>query len=63
MSLPVRTTPEADAQIRKIDDWWRENRSSAPDVFIGELTTSFTVIGHTPQIGRLYRLLSLTIIH
>ena len=55
MSLPVTTTPEADAQIRKIDDWWRENRSSAPGLFVDELTAAFDVIGHTPKIGRLYR--------
>lgn len=30
MSLPVRTTPEADSQIRVIDDWWRKNRTASP---------------------------------
>lgn len=55
MTLPVRTTPETDAQIRNIDDWWHENRSSAPNLFRDELTASFDVIGHTPRIGRLYR--------
>lgn len=55
MSLPVRTTPESDAQIREIDDWWRSNRPAAPDLFLDELAASFDVIGHAPQIGRLYR--------
>lgn len=55
MSLPVQTTPEADAQIREIDDWWRRNRPAAPDLFLEELTASFEIIGHAPQIGRLYR--------
>jgi plasmid stabilization system protein ParE len=55
VSLPVRTTPEADAQIREIDDWWRRNRPAAPDLFFDELTASFATLGHTPQIGRLYR--------
>jgi plasmid stabilization system protein ParE len=55
VSLPVQTTPEADAQIHKIDEWWRRNRPSAPNLFLDELTGSFDVIGHTPQIGRLYR--------
>jgi hypothetical protein len=36
MNLPVMTTPEADAQIPKIDDWWGENRSRAPDLFLDE---------------------------
>ena len=33
MSLPVRTTPEADAQIREIDSWWRRNRLASPNLF------------------------------
>ncbi len=55
MSLPVRTTPEADAQIREIDGGWRKNRPSSPNLFAEELTASFDLIGPTPQIGRLYR--------
>ena len=55
MSLLVRTTPESDAQIREIDDWWRSNRPAAPDLFLDELAASFAVISHAPQIGRLYR--------
>ena len=55
MSLRVRTTPEADAQIGVIDEWWRRNRRAAPDRFLEELVDAFDVVGHTPQIGRLYR--------
>ena len=55
MNLPVRTTPEADAQIREIDDWWRTNRLASPDLFLEELAASFDLIGHAPHIGRLYR--------
>ena len=55
MSLPVRTTPEADSQIRGIDGWWRTNRRSSPDLFLEELTASFDIISDAPQIGRLYR--------
>ena len=55
MSLPVRTTPEADAQIGEIDDWWRRNRPAAPDLFLDELAKSFDVIVHAPHVGRLYR--------
>jgi len=53
--LPGRTTPEADAQIRTIDDWWRSNRLAAPDLFVDELAACFDVIGHAPHVGRLYR--------
>ena len=55
MSLPVRTTPESDAQIREIDEWWRINRRAAPDLFLDELAASFDVIGHALEIGRRYR--------
>ena len=55
MSLSVTTTPEADAQIRRIDDWWRENRPAAPNLFFDELTSAFDLIAHAPNLGRLYR--------
>jgi plasmid stabilization system protein ParE len=55
VSVPVRTTPEADSQIRTIDAWWREHRSAAADLFSDELSAAFDVIGHTPQVGRPYR--------
>ena len=55
MSLPVRTTPEADAHVREIDQWWRLNRPASPNVFAEELAASFEIIGHAPNIGRLYR--------
>lgn len=56
MSLPVKTTPDADIQIREIDGWWRTYRPSSPDLFLDELTASFNIIGDAPYIGRLYRL-------
>ena len=55
MTLPVRTTPEADAQIRAIDEWWRRNRPASPDLFADELAASFDITGHAPNIGRPYR--------
>ena len=55
MSLPVQTTPEADAQIREVDSWWRKNRPASPNLFADELAASFDIIGNAPNIGRLYR--------
>jgi len=43
VNLPVTTTPEADAQIRKIDDWWRENRRASPNLFFDELSGALDV--------------------
>jgi plasmid stabilization system protein ParE len=55
VTLPVRTTPEADEQIRSIDAWWRANRGASPELFAEELESSLDTIAHTPQIGRSYR--------
>ena len=55
MSLSVGTTPEADAQIREIDDWWRANRRSSPDLLLEELSASFDIMAEAPQVGRPYR--------
>jgi plasmid stabilization system protein ParE len=55
VSLPVGTTPEADTQIREIDDWWRKNRRSSPDLFLDELASSFNIISDAPHLGRPYR--------
>ena len=55
MTLPVTTTPEADAQIRTIDDWWRKSRHASPNLFFDELSSAFDLIAHAPNIGRLYR--------
>ena len=32
-----------------------DERRSSPDLFLEELTQSFSIIGDAPQIGRLYR--------
>jgi plasmid stabilization system protein ParE len=53
--VAVRTVPEADAQVLAIDEWWRQNRQSSPDLFLDELASAFDIIGHTPGIGRFYR--------
>jgi plasmid stabilization system protein ParE len=54
--VPVRTTPEADAQILEIDSWWRANRQGAPTLFADELASAFELIGHAPNVGRRYLL-------
>ena len=56
MSGPVRTTPEAEAQIRDVDVWWRTHRPSSPDLFLEELIAAIDIIGDAPHVGRLYRL-------
>jgi len=55
VSLEVVTTPEADAQIVTIDEWWRANRLAAPNLFHEELGHCFAVLAEAPNIGKRYR--------
>jgi plasmid stabilization system protein ParE len=55
VTLPVRTTPEADVQILEIDGWWRSNRDASPNLFLQELTAAFDTVGDAPYLGRLYQ--------
>lgn len=50
--MEVIVVPEAEAQVRKIDDWWRENRTAAPELFVQELAAAVALIQSSPQIGR-----------
>jgi plasmid stabilization system protein ParE len=54
VSLPIQTTPEAEAQIRAIDQWWRANRPRASALFLEELADALERIGNAPEIGRRY---------
>jgi plasmid stabilization system protein ParE len=40
-------------QARRIDDWWRSNRSAARTLFSDELTTAVELLAATPKLGRL----------
>jgi plasmid stabilization system protein ParE len=55
VNLDVRTTPEADDQVRVIDNWWQRHRIAAPTLFLDELEAAFSLIGHAPDVGRSYR--------
>jgi plasmid stabilization system protein ParE len=55
VKLAVRTTPEAEHQIRAIDDWWRQHRLASPDLFLDELEAAFALIGLAPNVGHPYR--------
>ena len=52
MSKPVRTTPTADAKAEVLDQWWRENREKAPELFSEELAMALRTIGAMPGGGR-----------
>ena len=50
----VRTTPEADLHILKLDSWWREHRDKAPDLFEQELSIAMRTISAAPGAGKRY---------
>ncbi len=55
--MKVRFTPEAEEQAGAIDAWWRENRSSARELFARELADAKALVTTSPKIGTIYTLL------
>lgn len=51
MTAQVRTTPEADADILRIDAWWREHRHVSRDLFSAEIRDTFAVLAASPNLG------------
>jgi len=49
-----RTTPEADAQGREIDAWWRNHRPAAADLFFRELSDCLALLAEAPAAGQRY---------
>ena len=41
----VVTTPEADEDARRIDQWWLRNRSAAPNLLVEELADALALLG------------------
>jgi plasmid stabilization system protein ParE len=55
VSLPIRFTTEADAQVEEIDRWWHANREDSPDLFQQELSQGLALISQTPRLGVRYQ--------
>jgi len=47
-------TPEAEQQASAMDDWWREHRPDARDLFARELAEARELIAAAPGIGVTY---------
>jgi plasmid stabilization system protein ParE len=52
--VKVELSGEANAQVREIDAWWRENRRASPDLFAKELAQALTALSHSPTLGSPY---------
>ena len=51
MTLRLRITLRAAAQIEKADRWWLENRPSAPEALRDDLKAAFALLVIQPGIG------------
>jgi plasmid stabilization system protein ParE len=54
-SYAVIVAPSAREHARRIDEWWRENRPKAPDLFARELEAAFARIAATPLAVAAFR--------
>jgi plasmid stabilization system protein ParE len=48
---PVHATSLAARHIREAEEWWRDNRSAAPNAFRLEIQRAFALIAEQPRIG------------
>jgi hypothetical protein len=52
--VKIRISRRASARIRAQDEWWREERRDAPDLFKQELTEAFLRILQAPKVRSPY---------
>ena len=52
--MKVELSAQAEAQVERIDAWWRENRQAAPNLFAEELEQALTALAETPSLGVRY---------
>jgi plasmid stabilization system protein ParE len=50
----VELAPRAHAQVRLIDEWWRANRLSAPNLFADELASALEQLERGVAFGVVY---------
>jgi hypothetical protein len=52
--VKIRISRRARTRIRAQDEWWREERRDAPDLFKQELTAAFERILRAPKVRNPY---------
>lgn len=60
MAFRVKPTAFAARQIRKESQWWRRNRTKAPNLFREELRRAFALIAEYPEAGAVAQDVALT---
>jgi hypothetical protein len=59
--VKVELSAEADAQVDKVEAWWRRNRLGAPDLFMTELAEALIALAEMPTLGVEYRAKTATV--
>jgi plasmid stabilization system protein ParE len=49
--LPIAFQRRAAREIEAVDEWWRTNRTAAPDLFVSELDTMLSAVALMPTLG------------
>jgi len=52
--VKVELSAEAQAQVDRIDAWWRENRPAAPHLFADEFAEALLTLAETPAAAVRY---------
>ena len=52
--MKLQIGKRAQGQAERADDWWRENRPAAPDLFARELADALTQLVSAPNAGTPY---------
>ncbi len=52
--MKVELSAEAQAQVDRIDAWWRENRPAAPRLFADELEAALGTLAEAPVVAVRY---------
>jgi plasmid stabilization system protein ParE len=55
VTLRVILAAQAARDVAEVDQWWRENRRAAPDLFLEEFSAALQLIRIAPFVGRQYR--------
>ena len=49
--LPIKLLRRASRQIGEASDWWKANRSKAPDAFEEAIEKAFNLLAFQPNVG------------
>jgi plasmid stabilization system protein ParE len=54
-ALRIVFGPDAEDDVKRIDEWWREHRRAAPNLFVDELEHALSLIAAVPYVGKAHQ--------